>query len=333
MQVLDGRVAVDYGSAVFDSGVGSDDVTTDFTEQSNGLCDASTPGVLRLMTASHSGEVRFSVDLFDSEPDVPDDYEDIVEVSFVPESARCSLQGFWGDELGAVELTEAEYRIRYCGRNLDQAHTYEIDAEYDEYVALDEYLLQIWPAPAAPDLVLREVSEFACVRNAARATQADVAVFSTPETHRSRIYGLQRLLSLGAARVGLDDDPVFVRGLDDALRVCDAAIRGDVAEPGDKAPSVGKTRRSAARRIKDARRAALGAASSVPLKGQMHDPAWLKAQAWWALWDLMTAASDPEDSNTYDLALIHCRNLLDDKWRTVEPEEVPVQDPQTFHTG
>ncbi|AUH41732.1 hypothetical protein [Streptomyces sp. CMB-StM0423] len=128
--------------------------------QRNGLCGASVPGYLFLTTGLHTGQVGLTVEVHDEAPPVADLWEDIVEVSFRPASPKTAVLP-WGDgELCAAELAETDHRVRYCARGMDV----EPDAEsavLDGGPPVDHYLLQFWPAPPAPDQVVRETSRTA----------------------------------------------------------------------------------------------------------------------------------------------------------------------------
>jgi hypothetical protein len=52
--------------------------------QRNGLCSAGWPGALFLISGLHTGQLPFTVDVHDGPLPIDDDWEDIVEVSYVP---------------------------------------------------------------------------------------------------------------------------------------------------------------------------------------------------------------------------------------------------------
>ena len=127
--------------------------------QANGLCGAAIAGHLHLVIGTDSGEVSFLVELLDSEPEAdarapgPDaPWEDIVEVSFRPETGAVALVSTEG-ETDDLELPVADYRVRFSARGMDAA-------AIDDTVPVgeptrDRYALQLWPAPFAPDAVIR----------------------------------------------------------------------------------------------------------------------------------------------------------------------------------
>ena len=84
-----------------------------------------------------------------------------------PEFEECFTGHCWGGErYWPLDLTETSYRVRYCATGMDEGReldTRVIDDEdqEDEDRAYDRYVLQFWPAPPAPDQVLRQTSETA----------------------------------------------------------------------------------------------------------------------------------------------------------------------------
>ncbi|WP_407560031.1 hypothetical protein [Streptomyces sp. 184] len=125
--------------------------------QRNGLCGAAVPGHLFLTTGLHTGRVGLTVEVHEEAPPVAECWEEVVEVSFRPASPRTSVVP-WGDgELCAAELAETDHRVRYCARGMDV----EWDAEsavLDGGPPVDHYLLQFWPAPPAPERIVRQTS-------------------------------------------------------------------------------------------------------------------------------------------------------------------------------
>lgn len=124
--------------------------------QVNGLCGAACAGVLALMTGLHTGEVGFTVELHPSAPVVGDEWEDVVEVSFVNTVDTLGLHGFESQEV--FDLPPGQYRVRYCARSMDVGQD-EDTLDGDDPV--DFYCLQFWPGPSEPDRIVREGSKAA----------------------------------------------------------------------------------------------------------------------------------------------------------------------------
>ncbi|GAA0245759.1 hypothetical protein GCM10010492_51510 [Saccharothrix mutabilis subsp. mutabilis] len=151
--LLQDAVWVHYGQLSVESDVEiGGDMGACFGGQRNGLLGAAVPGTLFLMTGLHTGEVGFTVELHDSEPSLGAEWEDVVEASFRPigEASLVGWAGEWSEELG---LAETDYRVRYCGVGMDRDNAGE-----PEDVEQERYLLQFWPAPPAPDAVVRQTS-------------------------------------------------------------------------------------------------------------------------------------------------------------------------------
>ncbi|UCM91049.1 hypothetical protein [Streptomyces marincola] len=135
-----------------------------FGGQRGGLCGAASPGTLWLVTGLHTGGVGFTVEVHDQAPPLDAAWEDVVEVSFRPASALTALVQWAGEAVWDLGLEERDYRVRYCATGMDPAR--ERDTRPAGEPLLDHYLLQFWPAPPAPDRVLKQTSAEAGYRHA-----------------------------------------------------------------------------------------------------------------------------------------------------------------------
>lgn len=157
-----GELHVSYGQFYVESRPDEDD--PDGPEpcagQANGLCGAAVPGYLFLITGLHTGEVGLTVEVHDTAPALDAGWEDVVEVPFRPASGSTVVLP-WGDgPLVSLDLPVADYRVRYCGRDMDRAREDELAVLAGEATA-DRYLLQFWPAAPRPDEIVRQTAETA----------------------------------------------------------------------------------------------------------------------------------------------------------------------------
>lgn len=132
--------------------------------QQNGLCQAGTPGLLFLVTGTHTGRVRFAVELLEDEPELTDEWEEVVETSFRPLTTEVTLTEWGAGDSWPLTLPIRDYRVRYSAAGLDVGsddYGPEDDADYEDYVWPDRYLLQFWPASPGPDAILRQTSQTA----------------------------------------------------------------------------------------------------------------------------------------------------------------------------
>ncbi|MCZ7373724.1 hypothetical protein [Micromonospora sp. WMMC250] len=183
MRVLfDGKAPVHYGQ-IYVTSSDLPDMDRAFAGQANGLCGGGQPGALFLMTGTHSGRVRFTIEVHDTEPPAAaEEWEDVVEVSFVPSAAVVDLVP-WGDgPLARMPLTSEgqqtgrlpAYRVRYCATGMDEGHDPfggldpdELDESDHTYMDRrpDRYLLCVWPEGTTgdgvprTDAVLRQTSD------------------------------------------------------------------------------------------------------------------------------------------------------------------------------
>ncbi|MFJ9411300.1 hypothetical protein [Streptomyces sp. NPDC101393] len=158
---VEGELHVHYGQIFVESDPDSfgPDLAEAFAGQSGGLCGAAVPGALWLTTGLHTGDVGFTVEVHGQAPPLETAWEDVVEASFRPGSAGSALVLWAGEVSWELGLEETDYRVRYCAKGMDQASQQETRLDHEPQ--LDCYLLQFWPAPPAPDRVLRRTSAIA----------------------------------------------------------------------------------------------------------------------------------------------------------------------------
>jgi hypothetical protein len=158
--LFNGRLWVEYGQAYFVTGNDfARDLELSFWCQSNGLCGASSPSLLFLITGLHTGYVNFSVGFTDAEPPLDRSWEDIVEVSFIVDEPPF-LEEWGGQASYPIDLAPGNYRVRYSAKGMDSGRAADTTSESGEPV--DSYQLIFWPAErTAPDRVIRQESQTA----------------------------------------------------------------------------------------------------------------------------------------------------------------------------
>ncbi|MGW0472137.1 hypothetical protein [Streptomyces coeruleorubidus] len=158
---VEGEVHVHYGQIYVETDPDNFELGLPeaFAGQRAGLCGAATPGALWLNTGLHTGDVGFTVEVYEQAPPLDPAWEDVVEVSFRPVSADSALVEWGGGASWRLGLEEADYRVRYCAKGMDRAS--DRDTRLDGEPPLDCYLLQFWPAPPEPDRVLKQTSQAA----------------------------------------------------------------------------------------------------------------------------------------------------------------------------
>ena len=102
-----------------------------------------------LSTSLHTGYVLLTVTIDRRDPgSASGDFEDIAEVSMTTDDERFMLLCWGGEEshdLSPLPTGATTYRLRYHARGMDRASK-ESGRSIDD-PPLDEYLLQVWPAP------------------------------------------------------------------------------------------------------------------------------------------------------------------------------------------
>src|SRR5262245_7501885 len=65
--------------------------------QANGLCGAAVPGLLFLITGLHTGHTSVTVEMLGAPAPIGDEWEDVVEASFRPATAKVALVQWAGE--------------------------------------------------------------------------------------------------------------------------------------------------------------------------------------------------------------------------------------------
>ncbi|MCG8915635.1 hypothetical protein L6E12_07535 [Actinokineospora sp. PR83] len=177
---MSGSAHVSYSQIYVHSGDDAPEFTECLYGQRNGLCGARMPGVLFLTTGLHTGTVEFAVEVHEDEPPVGEEWEEVVEVPFRPRG-EAVLSEWGGGRVWPLHLEEIDYRVRYCGVRMEEGNAK--DVRFAEEPEVDRYLLQFWPAPPAPDRVVRQTSAYAAYFH---RTAREMAPPPTPE-HRAEV--------------------------------------------------------------------------------------------------------------------------------------------------
>lgn len=159
--IFDGSLNVSHHSASLESDeTGFMGWEGSLQGQVNGLCGAAVSGFLSFATGLHSGSVGFRVELHDSQPELDPQWEDVVEVSYLPSTPEIALNGLLGDNAFRTEIPVRQYRLRYSGKNLDAAR--EVDSTMTGDPIVDRFLIQMWPDDGPrQDEILKQTSSFA----------------------------------------------------------------------------------------------------------------------------------------------------------------------------
>jgi hypothetical protein len=161
--LLDRVIKTDYGQfdVVYDEEGGFDgNWDRSFAGQVNGLLGAADPHGFYLGFGRRSGGSHLQIMLCDGPPELGAhqgvEWEDVVEAStVVPEDADVSWMSWGNIDAGSLPtLSAGSYRMRLSARGRDVGH-----ADEGAEGVVDHYLLELWPAPVAPDAIVRTTSE------------------------------------------------------------------------------------------------------------------------------------------------------------------------------
>ncbi|RZU72175.1 hypothetical protein EV384_0519 [Micromonospora kangleipakensis] len=145
-----GQLTLEWGEEIWDG-----DADRFFKDQQNGLVGAAVSGNVVILLARRSGGSAVRIVLKASEPRANADWEDVLEASFDLPPGRVMRWSTWaGESGGSLAVPPGQYRLRASAVGRDAG----VQNEFADEVA-DRYLLELWPAPAAPDAVLRVGSD------------------------------------------------------------------------------------------------------------------------------------------------------------------------------
>ncbi|MFF4191647.1 hypothetical protein [Nonomuraea sp. NPDC001831] len=113
----------------------------------------------RVVCGQEIGDVGVTAELWDAAPPLAaDDWQDVAEVSVAWRSAFMDFATTDGGENPAAQLElpgPDDYRLRVHGRNRDDGDPRDDDAP------VEEYLIQVWPAPQAGPVTAKSTSRTA----------------------------------------------------------------------------------------------------------------------------------------------------------------------------
>ncbi|MGI3780335.1 MAG: hypothetical protein ACRYG2_06110 [Janthinobacterium lividum] len=172
--LFDGTIDVSYRFIHMDSGVGGWDQEIDHrAHQRNGLAGGAQTGFVDLVVGTHSGAVPLRIELHRKVPRLDERWDEIVEVSCDLRGRRLEVSAFdsWLDPLKVRQ--NGPHRVRYSALRFDDE-----DGRSHREAVLDRYLVQLWPAPMAPDEVIKVTSE-----RAASWHELDPGARTNPSLH------------------------------------------------------------------------------------------------------------------------------------------------------
>lgn len=312
--LFDGELRVQYG---FGSLSPRDEEMPDMDEardgQSNGLLGAGVPGALFLTFGLHTGPEPLRIEWSEYEPPSDEGWEEVVEASVDFSTSELALAAF--DEYLNVDLPViGTHRARFCALGMDAAN--ELDSRGDDEEAPDRYLLQLWPAPTAPDAVLRQTSARAAYWNREARGEAHPV---TPEQQDleelGAAFGASDPVAQKAALIHILERVIAVTGLSDepaATRVAERLRTRDLIRTGPDELTL------LAIRLQNE-------APPVPRSGQMdlHNMAWRRLQAGSALEGALYHPWADTIQQEYG-PLYHARWALDDQWPSTRAEAIHI---------
>jgi len=119
---------------------------------------ALEPGFAAINTGIAQGDVRLTVEIHQHAPPVDlDDWEDAVEVTVEATQGHMVVAAVMADAPALPTLTPhgpGYYRARVHARGRDTA------VDHVVFEPVEDYLIQVWPAPAAPQTELKQTAKY-----------------------------------------------------------------------------------------------------------------------------------------------------------------------------
>lgn len=157
MELFSGNFEISYGQFYLMGEDSEYDLDAGFKGQTNGLCGAADAPSLYFVTGLHTGHVQLALHLHENEPTLDESWEDIVEVPYRL-TEELHLEECCGSGYAPLPIPQGNYRIRYSGNKLDQAHAE--DCLLDDEPTIDSYRVDFWPATETRgDEIIRQHSE------------------------------------------------------------------------------------------------------------------------------------------------------------------------------
>ena len=119
-----------------------------------------------MTTGLNTGDVGLRVVLAEESPPVGVEWEDVVEVPFLPRSRGVGVAPYDSDFVCTLRLPSTPHRVRYSARGMDAGDAAGV-VMGDEPI-IDTYELAFWPADPAPEAILRQGSRMAAFWHSAR---------------------------------------------------------------------------------------------------------------------------------------------------------------------
>jgi len=155
--LFSGNIDIFYGQFYIDVLDSEDDDYLDmesaFEKQNNGLCGACHKGKLFFVVGPQDGAAKVTVELHESEPNLIDSFDDIVECSFLANTNDLHLCEWAHEATHNLNLPSGEYIVRYSAKKIDM--DYGEDDDWETPIEGQEYIIQFWPGKLPSDKILQ----------------------------------------------------------------------------------------------------------------------------------------------------------------------------------
>jgi hypothetical protein len=164
-ELFSGNINIEYGQFYIDA-PDFDDDEEDYLEpesafegQENGICGVAQEGKMFFVVGPQNGIAEIKINLYSSEPEIDESYEEIVQVPFKRLSKEVSLCEWGCEETYSLDIPEGSYQVRYS--IIGMSKDYSDDSDWDAPIQGQKHFVQIWPSEAANEKVIKVTSESA----------------------------------------------------------------------------------------------------------------------------------------------------------------------------
>lgn len=164
--LFSGVIGIDYGQFYIDNPefeIGEEDDYLEpdgaFEGQKNGICGSSQAGKIFFVVGPQSGMISIDIELSGAEPDVNQEYDEIVEVGFERGTKPIALCEWGCEETYPLEIPSGKYSVRYSIQGMDR--DYGDEDEIDAPIKGQKHLIQIWPSENPKEGIIKVSTETA----------------------------------------------------------------------------------------------------------------------------------------------------------------------------
>lgn len=163
-KLFSGVIGIDYGQFYIDNPESGDeedylDPEGAFEGQQNDICGSSQSGKIFFVVGPQAGVISVDVVLCDSEPEIDEQYDEVVEVGFDRGSNPIALCEWGCEKTYPLDIPGGRYSVRYSIQGMDR--DYDDDSDWNSPIEGQKHLIQIWPNDNPKERIIKVSTETA----------------------------------------------------------------------------------------------------------------------------------------------------------------------------